>query len=284
MASALGTLRSDSIEENGGVNWVRSLPFLGIHGACLAAFWTGVSGRALVLCLALYVIRMFGITAGYHRYFSHRSYRTSRVFQFVLAWIGCTAHQKGPLWWAAHHRHHHQYSDQVEDAHSPGRSGFWWSHVGWFMSDCYNATPFESIKDFSKYPEIVWLNRYSAVPGILLAAGCLLAMGWQGLVWGFFISTVLLYHGTFVINSLCHIFGSVRYRTTDTSKNSMILALITLGEGWHNNHHHYATSARMGFFWWEIDMSYYALRALSLCGIVWDLKKPSPRVLEAGRA
>jgi stearoyl-CoA desaturase (Delta-9 desaturase) len=284
MNSAIGTLRSDSIEERGGVNWITSLPFLGIHGACLAAFWTGVGWRALVLCFALYVIRMFGITAGYHRYFAHRSYRTSRIFQFVLALIGCTAGQKGPLWWAAYHRHHHQFSDQEEDVHSPGRSGFWWSHVGWFMSDWYNATPLAAIRDFSQYPELVWLDRYWLVPGGLLPIGCFLLMGWKGLVWGFFISTVLLYHGTFVINSLCHVFGSVRYRTTDTSRNNMILALITLGEGWHNNHHHYATSAKMGFFWWEIDMSYYALRALSLFGIVWDMKKPSPRALEAGKA
>ena len=283
MKGALGTLRIDSTEESGGVNWLRSLPFLGVHGVCLAAFWTGVSGRALVLCFALYVIRMFGITAGYHRYFAHRSYRTSRAFQFALALIASTAEQKGPLWWAAHHRHHHQYSDQVEDAHSPGRRGFWWSHVGWFMSDWYHATPLEAIKDFSRYPELVWLNHYWVVPGIFLGAACFLAMGWQGLVVGFFVSTVLLYHGTFVINSLCHMIGSVRYKTTDTSRNSMILALITLGEGWHNNHHHYATSARMGFFWWEIDMSYYVLRALSIFGVVWDLKNPNPRVLEAGR-
>lgn len=284
MNGALGTLRIDSIEESGGINWLRSLPFLGVHGVCLAAFWTGVSWRALALCFALYLIRMFGITAGYHRYFAHRSYRTTRAFQFVLAFIACTAEQKGPLWWAAYHRHHHQFSDQVEDAHSPGQSGFWWSHVGWFMSDCYHATPFDAIRDFSRYPELVWLDRYWLAPGILLGAACFLAMGWQGLVVGFFVSTVLLYHGTFVINSLCHMFGSIRYKTTDTSKNNLLLALITLGEGWHNNHHHYATSARMGFFWWEVDMSYYVLRALSVCGIVWGLKQPTPRVLEAGRA
>jgi stearoyl-CoA desaturase (delta-9 desaturase) len=284
MNSAVGAQHSDLIEESAGINWLRSLPFFGVHGACLAVFWTGVSWRALVLCFAVYAIRMFGITAGYHRYFSHRSYRTSRVFQFVLAWIGCSAVQKGPLWWAAHHRHHHQFSDQEGDVHSPLQSGFWWAHVGWILSDTYNATPYESIRDFSKYPELVWLNRYWQVPGLFLAVGCLLAMGWQGLVWGFFISTVLLYHGTFFINSLCHVFGSVRYRTRDTSRNSLILALITLGEGWHNNHHHYSTSARMGFFWWEIDMSYYTLRALSLLGIVWDIKKPSARALEGGRA
>jgi len=283
MNSTTGTLVTHSIEESGDTNWLRSLPFLGVHAACLAAFWTGVSGRALMLCFALYVVRMFGITAGYHRYFSHRSYRTSRVFQFVLALIGCTAIQKGPLWWAAHHRHHHQYSDQLDDVHSPKQRGFWWSHVGWILSDWYNDTQFKAIQDFSRYPELTWLNRYWAVPGILLGVGCFLAMGWQGLVWGFFFSTVLLYHGTFLINSLCHMIGSVRYKTTDTSRNSMVLALITMGEGWHNNHHYYATSAKMGFFWWEVDISYYTLCLLSFFGIVWDMKKPSQRVLEAGR-
>jgi stearoyl-CoA desaturase (Delta-9 desaturase) len=283
MIREIETLRCASIPEANRVDWIASLPFLGVHAACLAALWTGVSGRALAVCLALYVVRMFGITAGYHRYFAHRSYRTSRVFQFVLAWIGCSALQKGPLWWAAHHRHHHQYSDEQQDVHSPTRRGFWWAHLGWILCDTYDSTRLEAIKDFSKYPELDWLNRRWVAPGVLLAVGCLLAAGWQGVVWGFFVSTVLLYHGTFVINSLCHMFGTVRYKTTDTSRNSMALALITLGEGWHNNHHHYATAARMGFFWWEIDMSYYALRALSLFGIVWDMKEPSQRVLETGR-
>src|SRR6516162_7350258 len=189
MNGITGTIRCDSIRESGSIHWIKSLPFLGIHLACLAAFWTGVTWKALVLCLASYVIRMFGITAGYHRYFSHRSYRTSRLFQFVLAWIGCSALQRGPLWWAAHHRYHHQHSDQQEDLHSPKQRGFWWAHIGWILCDRYDATPFEAIKDFSKYPELRWLNCYSALPGVLLGIGCLLAVGWQGLVWGFFIST-----------------------------------------------------------------------------------------------
>lgn len=274
-----GTAGSASIEPAGGIDWVKSAPFLGIHIACLAAFWAGVSLEALLLCLALYLIRMFGITAGYHRYFSHRSYRTSRAFQFMLAWTGCSAMQKGPLWWAAHHRHHHPHSDQAEDFHSPGQRGLWWAHLGWILSDRYDATNFSAVRDLSKYPELVWLNRYSSIPGVTLAIACLLVFGWQGVIWGFFISTVLVYHGTFTINSLCHVFGRVRYKTADTSRNSLILALITLGEGWHNNHHHYAASARMGFFWWEVDLSYYALRLLALFGVVRELKQPGRRAL-----
>jgi stearoyl-CoA desaturase (delta-9 desaturase) len=263
------------------VAWIRSLPFIGMHVACLGALWVGVSWSAIALCVALYVIRMFGITGGYHRYFSHRSYRTSRWFQFVLAWIGCSAVQKGPLWWAGHHRHHHKHSDEAPDLHSPMLRGFWWSHVGWFLSSRYDDTDFDAIKDFTKYPEIRWLNDYHVVPGVVLAVACTVAMGWQGLVWGFFISTVLLYHGTFVINSLCHMMGTVRYETDDESRNSLLLALITLGEGWHNNHHHYQSSTRQGFFWWEIDVSYYILRALSWIGLVWDLRSPPQAVVSA---
>ena len=247
-------------------------------------FWTGVSWSAIVFCATTYAVRMFAITGGYHRYFAHRSYRTSRAFQFVLAALACSAVQRGPLWWAGHHRHHHQHSDQATDVHSPGREGFWWSHVGWLLCRRHDATRLDIIQDFAQYPELRVLNHWYAVSGVLFAVGCLLAMGWQGLVWGFFISTVLLFHATFAINSLCHIFGRVRYQTTDTSRNSLVLALLTLGEGWHNNHHYYATSTRMGFFWWEVDLTYYVLKLLSLLGLVWDLKQPPQRVLDAGRA
>jgi len=277
------TNQTGSVPDDRRIEWIRSLPFFGMHLACLSAFWTGVSWKAVVLGIALYVVRMFGVTAGYHRYFSHRSYRTSRFFQFVLAWIGCSAAQKGPLWWASHHRHHHQHSDQERDVHSPEREGFWWSHIGWILSSRYEATEFDMIKDFASYPELRWLNRFHVIPPFLLAVACFLFMGWQGLVWGFLVSTVLLYHGTFVINSLCHMFGKIRYKTTDTSRNSLLLALITLGEGWHNNHHYYATSTNMGFFWWEIDISYYTLKLLSFLGLIWDIKKPPQRVLEAAR-
>jgi stearoyl-CoA desaturase (delta-9 desaturase) len=265
------------------INYVKSLPFFGLHLACLLAFVTGVSWKAVLLCLSLYIIRMFGITAGYHRYFSHKTYQTSRSFQFILAWLGCSALQKGPLWWASHHRRHHQHSDQEDDVHSPEHKGFWWSHIGWILSSKYETTDYKIIKDFSRYPELYWLNRFHVIPGILLGVGCLLFGGWQGLVWGFFISTVLLYHGTFVINSLCHMFGTRRYATTDTSRNSLLLAILTLGEGWHNNHHYYATSANQGFFWWELDISYYALRLFSLFHLVWDLKITPQHVLDAAK-
>ncbi len=233
-------MRTASTADLDRVDWIKSIPFLLVHVACLAAFWTGVSWNAIVLCATTYAVRMFAITGGYHRYFAHRSYRTSRAFQFVLAALACSAVQRGPLWWAGHHRHHHQHSDQEADVHSPEREGFWWSHLGWLLARRHDATRLDIIQDFAQYPELRLLNHWYAVSSVLLAVGCLLAMGWQGLVWGFFISTVLLFHATFAINSFCHMFGRIRYPTTDTSRNNLVLALFTMGEGWHNNHHYYA--------------------------------------------
>jgi stearoyl-CoA desaturase (delta-9 desaturase) len=253
-----------------------------VHLVPLAAFFLDVTRFDVLLCIGLYVARMFFITAVYHRYFSHRAYKMGRVMQFLMAVGGATAAQKGPLWWAAHHRHHHKYSDTQADVHSPLK-GFFWSHVGWILCTKYDATKLDAIKDFAKYPELRWLNKYYLVPPIVLAVICFLLGGWSALVVGFFLSTVLVYHGTFFINSLVHVFGRRRYATSDTSRNSMLLALITLGEGWHNNHHYYQSTANQGFFWWEVDFSYYALRVLSWVGLVSDLRTPPAHVRDANR-
>lgn len=259
---------------------VRMIPFAAVHLICFAAFWTGIRWSDAALCLSLYYIRMFWVTAGYHRYFSHRSFKTSRAFQFLLAFLAMTSSQKGVLWWAAHHRAHHQYSDTELDIHSPKQRGFFWSHVGWIISDAFDATEYHRIRDFAKFRELRWLNRWPLVPPIALAVSLFLIGGWRALLYGFFISTVLLWHGSFTVNSLAHVFGKRRYETTDTSRNSLLLALITMGEGWHNNHHRYMASARQGFFWWEIDCTYYVLKVLSWFGIVWELRSP-PRELLA---
>ena len=258
---------------------VRGIPFLAVHLVCLSAFWVGVGWSDVILCLSMYYVRMFFVTAGYHRYFSHRSFKTSRAFQFVLAFLAMTSSQKGILWWAAHHRAHHQYSDTELDIHSPRQRGFWWSHLGWIISDAYDRTDVMRIRDFARFPELRWLNRWHLVPPVLLAVGLFLAGGWAALLYGFFVSTVFLWHGSFTVNSLAHVFGRRRYETTDTSRNSLILALITLGEGWHNNHHRYMSSARQGFFWWEIDGTYYALKVLAWLGLVWDLRAPPKELL-----
>jgi stearoyl-CoA desaturase (delta-9 desaturase) len=263
------------------VNWVSSIPFLLVHVLCLAAIFTGINLTAVVLFMAMYFGRAFFVTAAYHRYFSHKSYRLNRFWQFVFAFQAEATAQKGVLWWAANHRHHHRSSDTAEDLHSP-RKGFWWSHVGWILSDKYKETDYAAIKDFAKYPELRWLNKHEGMPPWIYGIAAFLIGGWSGLIVGFFWSTVLLWHTTFLVNSAAHVFGRRRYETTDTSRNSLIIALLTGGEGWHNNHHHYQASARQGFFWWEIDPTYYVLVAMSWLGIVKDLKQPPKRVLRPG--
>ena len=265
------------------INRTSSIPFLALHLVPLLAIFTGVTRTDLIVCAALYLGRMFFITAGYHRYFAHRSYKMARVPQFLMAFGGTTAAQKGPLWWAAHHRDHHRYADTDRDIHSPSK-GFWWSHVGWFLSNRFKATNVDGIRDFARYPELRWLDRHDWVGAWALGIATFLVFGWSGLVVGFFASTILLWHGTFLVNSVAHVFGRRRYETDDTSRNSLLVALATGGEGWHNNHHHYPASARQGFFWWEIDPTWYGLRLLSWVGVVRGLRTPPERVLVSDRA
>ncbi len=279
-----------------GTDWLRILPFLGLHVGCLLVPWTGWSPVAVSVALGLYLVRMFAITGFYHRYFSHRAFRTSRVVQFLGAVIGNASAQRGPLWWAAHHRQHHRRSDTPEDVHSPVTRGLVESHVGWITSRRNYATDHAQVPDLTAYPELRWLNRFDSVVPLLLAAalygvGELLAAtapglgtdGLQMLVWGFFVSTTVLFHATFTINSLAHRWGSRRFETPDDSRNNAWLALLTLGEGWHNNHHHYPHSTRQGFRWWELDVTWLVLRAMEAVGLVWDLR-PVPRHLRGGRA
>jgi stearoyl-CoA desaturase (delta-9 desaturase) len=262
------------------INRLTSVPFIALHFVPLLAIFTGVTTKAVVLGVVLFYVRMFFITAGYHRYFSHRSYKLGRVSQFVMAFGAQTSAQKGALWWASHHRDHHKYSDTVLDIHSPQR-GFWWSHVGWILCDKYSHTDEERIRDFAKYPELRWLNKYDFVAPWALAIATFVVAGWSGLLIGFFASTVFLWHATFTVNSLNHVWGRRRYATEDTSRNNAILALWTMGEGWHNNHHYYQSSARNGFYWWELDPTYYVLKALSWVGIVKDLKVPTREIRAA---
>jgi stearoyl-CoA desaturase (delta-9 desaturase) len=271
------------------VAWSRgNFAFFGLHLGSLAVFAVGWSWAALAAAVVTYAVRMFGITGGYHRYFSHASYRTSRAFQFALGWLGASAAQKGPLWWAGHHRNHHRYSDTDRDIHSPAREGFWWSHVGWILSDRFDAVDWKAIRSFARFPELRFLDDWHWLPATCLGVGTWLfgallgrfapslhTSAWQMFVWAFLISTVVLYHATFSINSLAHVWGRRRYATSDDSRNNLFLALLTLGEGWHNNHHRCQYSERQGFFWWEIDLTHYALKALSWLGVVWDLRRPT---------
>ena len=275
------------------ITLMESTPLLFMHVAALSVFWAGFSWTAFWALVATYSVRVFALTGGYHRYFSHNSYKTSRVFQFILAFLGGTAAQMGALWWAAHHRHHHQYSDTPEDIHSPSVKGLFYAHIGWVMCAKYAKTELQRIPDFAKYPELRFLDRWHSLPPLTLAVGLYVlgnflavhapqlgTSGGQLLAWGFCLSSVLTYHATFCINSLTHIIGNRRYNTNDFSRNSLILALITFGEGWHNNHHRYAVSTRQGFYWWEIDITYYVLRVLSWFRIVRDLRPVPAKLYE----
>jgi stearoyl-CoA desaturase (Delta-9 desaturase) len=256
-----------------------TIPFLLVHLACFAAIWTGVTPAALVLCMGLYGVRMLAITAGYHRYFAHRAYKTSRIAQFLLALLAQTSAQRGALWWAAKHRRHHRHSDTELDVHSPRQHGVLYAHVGWIFSPRHDQTDYRDIPDFACYPELVWLDRHPYLPAALLGLVTWLVAGWPGLVVGFCWSTVLTWHATFAINSMAHVFGRQRYVTGDDSRNNWFLAIVTLGEGWHNNHHAYQSSVRQGFRWWEYDPTFYVLKLLAWLGIVWDLQSPPEAVV-----
>ena len=279
------------------IDWLRAAPFIALHVGCLGAIWTGVSPVALAVAALLYALRMFALTAFYHRCFSHRTFRAPRGVQFLFAALGASCVQRGPLWWAAHHRKHHREADTAQDPHSPGIQGFLWSHMGWFLTPRAFRTDLARVPDLARFPELRWLDRYDiAVPVVLAAAMCALGAllertapqlhtsAAQMLVWGFFISTVVLFHATVTINSLAHRFGSRRFDTRDDSRNNAWLALITFGEGWHNNHHHFPGTARQGFLWWEIDLTWYGLKLMALLGLVQRMKPLPARVLERGRS
>ncbi len=281
--------------EEDKVDWVRCIPFIILHVGCFGVIWVGWSWFAVWAAVALYFLRMFAVTGIYHRYFSHKTYHTSRAGQLFLALWGATTVQRGGLWWAYHHRHHHQHSDHEEDAHSPHVHGFLWSHIGWITSRRNFPTDYSKVKDLAKYPELVWLNRFdTVVPALFATAIYFLGValeryapglgtnGPQMLIWGFFISTTALFHGTACINSMAHLMGKRRYNTTDDSRNSFILAIICLGEGWHNNHHRYQSCTRNGFYWWEIDPTYYGLKLLSWTGLIWGLKPVPQSILDEG--
>jgi len=279
-----------------GIDWPRVVPFIGLHLGCLAVLWTAWSATAVATAIALYALRMFAVTGFYHRYFSHKAFRTSRAMQFMFALLGATAMQRGPLWWASQHRHHHVHADGEQDAHSPHRHGFLWAHLGWFLARESFATRHDLVLDLAKFPELRFLDRFDAlVPAvlalILYGAGEWLAFahpelatdGAMLVVWGLCISTVVLYHATFTVNSLAHSVGRRRYASRDSSRNNLWLALLTFGEGWHNNHHHFPGSARQGFFWWEIDLTYYGLRLLATAGLIRDLRSVPAVIRDSSR-
>jgi stearoyl-CoA desaturase (delta-9 desaturase) len=264
------------------------VPILAMHAGCLLIFWTGASSFALSVCAACFVVRMFGITAGYHRYFAHRAYRTSRPFRLLLGVLGASACQLGPLWWAGHHRRHHRHADTERDPHAPGVRGAWWAHMGWLLCRKHLDTPWRDVPDLARHPELRALERWHALAPLSLALGLFALGSWleraappigtsglELLAWGFFVSTVLLYHTVFAVNSLGHTVGARRFASGDKSRNVWWLALPTLGDAWHNNHHFDPPSARHGIGRYELDLAWLALRALERLGLVWDLRHPA---------
>jgi len=278
------------------IEFLRILPFILLHLACFTVFFVGFSATALIIAVLLYALRMFAITGFYHRYFAHKAFKTSRFVQFIFAFLAASSAQRGPLWWASHHRHHHANSDKPDDSHSPVQRGFFWSHISWFLTNKNFNSKNERVKDLLVYPELKFLDRFDVIAPLFLAASLyalgaaleiyaphLQTSGLQLLVWGFAISTVVLYHMTFTVNSLAHVWGKRRFNTSDQSRNNSLIALLTLGEGWHNNHHHFPSAARQGFYWWEIDLTYYGLKILSALGLIWDLRKVPAEVLSNKR-
>jgi stearoyl-CoA desaturase (delta-9 desaturase) len=289
-------LEFDPDEPQYKIDPLRFLPYIFVHGGCLAVIWVGWSWTAVAVAAALYVLRMFAVTGFYHRYFSHKTFETSRFWQFIIALWGNTAAQRGPIWWASQHRRHHAHSDQPEDPHSPHEHSLYWAHFGWLTVRRNLAIDWRMVPDLAKYPELRFLDRFDfLVPVLLMAAlygtGAALATwapqlgtnGPQLLVWGFFISTIVLFHATCTINSLSHWFGTKRFATKDESRNNVALALLTMGEGWHNNHHRYPGSTRQGFYWWEIDITYYGLKLMEKVGLIWKLRPVPEHILALGR-
>jgi len=302
LASLVSTAQVDgdlpgAVAERRGFHWVHVLPYVFLHLACLGVLWVGWSPVAVGVAIGFYLLRAFFVTGFYHRYFSHKTFETSRAVQFLLAVLGNTAVQRGPLWWASHHRHHHRTSDRPGDPHSPHAHSFLWSHIGWLTARENAATDLSRVRDLTRFPELRWLDRHDTLVPALVAAGMfalgaalehrapgLGTGGWQMLFWGFFVSTVILFHVTCLVNSAAHLIGRRRFATSDQSRNSLIIALLTLGEGWHNNHHHYPGSARQGFTPWEIDVTYYLLKVMSGLGLIWKMQPVPAHVLAAGRA
>jgi stearoyl-CoA desaturase (Delta-9 desaturase) len=251
-----------------------------LHLAALSVVAVPFHPSLLAWLAGSYLVRMFGVTAGYHRYFSHRSYRLGRAAQCAMAVLAQTSAQKGVLWWAAHHRDHHRHADRPGDVHSP-RDGFWWAHLGWILDTRFDDYDPRRVADFARYPELRWLDRHHWVPTVGFAAAIWIAGGPAAFAWGYLLATVAIYHATFAINSVAHVWGMRRFDTADDSRNNPVLALLTLGEGWHNNHHYCRSSCRQGVRWWEIDLTYAGLRLLATLGVASGLR---PFVVREERA
>jgi len=251
---------------------VALIPNLGL----IAIPFVSPTAVSFALCAAVMLMCGFGVTVCHHRYFAHRSFKTSRWFQFVLGWWASATGQRGPLWWSAHHRRHHSHSDTEGDVHSPTAGGFLHAHLGWLFGKPAAAPDFRVMRDFAKFPELVWLDRLWAVPFLLVGFACYLIGGWAGVVYGFCLGCAIVLQITFSINSFAHLFGKQPHPTGDSSRNNWLLGVIGFGEGWHNNHHHSPRTARLGVKWNQIDFGYWMILVLEKLGLIWCVRK-TPR-------
>jgi stearoyl-CoA desaturase (Delta-9 desaturase) len=268
-------------------NIVQVSIFWTVQVSVLLAFAVPFRWAFVALWAASHFLRAIGLTLAFHRYFAHRAFKMNRVARFVWAWTATAAMQKGPLWWAGHHVNHHKYADRDGDPHSPMVSGVYYAHIGWFLNDAKHDKLEASnpvVRDFSKAPEIAFLERYFFLPPLLLAIATFAIGGLPWLVWGFCLPTMTLAHATFAINTVNHMFGTRRFETLDESRNNPLTAFFAAGEGWHNNHHRYQRAARNGFYWWEFDLTWYVIRAMAAVGLAWDLQPVPPRIYEEARA
>ncbi len=255
-----------------------------MHVGALAAFFT-FSWKAVGVMLFLWwLCGGIGICLGYHRYFTHRSFTTSKPIEYLLAICGCLAGEAGPINWVAAHRYHHSYSDMEEDPHSPFKDprsplkSFFWAHIGWLFAREMHLAKFDSYKryapDMVRDKFLVFLDKNHMLPVLALTAALYALGGWPYIVWGIFVRSVCVYHSTWFVNSASHVWGYRNYETTDKSRNNWWVAALSFGEGWHNNHHAFQRSARHGFHWWEIDVTYMTIKVLWLFGLASDIHLP----------
>jgi stearoyl-CoA desaturase (Delta-9 desaturase) len=272
--------------ETAGMDWVSVWFVVAFHVlAVIGVYQVGISWRLCLLALGSYLVRMWAVTVGYHRYFSHRAFKTSRVFQFIIGVMGTLAVERGPLWWGALHRRHHTYADSDDDIHSPTLHGFFWAYIGWMHSKTHTATTdYAAMRDFKRFRELYWLNEYYIVAPLVACGLLFVFCDYATFVWVVLVATVVQWHALFASNTFCHLFGSRRFDTKDTSTNNAVCALLVLGEGWHNNHHFFPGSARQGFYWWEYDVGYYSIKLLQALRLVWDVREVPARVLRQAAA
>lgn len=281
---SIGNSKSEAYtsSKNREIAWPAFLFIVGVHIAALAGFWT-FTWPALFLCLFMHwVTGGVGITLGFHRLLTHRSFKAPKALEYFLAIIGTLACQGGPIKWVVAHRIHHAFSDEEGDPHTPIQS-FFWAHMGWCMhknnliDDPKNYPRFapdltkDKVMQFIDNTHILWTV---ALAGLFYALG-----GWPFVVWGIFVRLVLVYHTTWFVNSATHVWGYRTYKSGDQSTNLWWVALLSYGEGWHNNHHAFQTSARHGLAWWEFDTTYMMIRVLRFLGLATEVKIPSQHLL-----